>query len=254
MKVISVINQKGGVVKTTITINLTYGLAETGKRVLLVDLDPQANSSTVFAPESDKERTVGRLLMDRTVNARKVIHSGGIDGLRLDIIPSNIHLAVTAEAIIGRPHREKIISHHLARIKDAYDYILIDSPPNLGLLTMNAIYAADYFIIPTSYAKYSLDGIGDLFNTLAEVKEGESIAYKILRSMKDVRTQRTNAAIEEALEQFSGPTLYNTIIRRTEALNQSQMEARTIYQYDPKCAGADDFRDLVKEVLADEKN
>jgi chromosome partitioning protein len=167
---------------------------------------------------------------------------------RLFIIPSNIRLAITAEQITVRTHREKLLYNHLKRIVNDFDAILIDCPPNLGVLTINAIYAAEYIIIPTIYGKYSLDGIADLFSSIAEVKETESFQYRILRNAFDARNKQTNQFIENQLEPFS-TNLLKTIIRKTEAINQAQINNEPVFTFDPKGNGTQDFTALTQEIL-----
>jgi len=147
-----------------------------------------------------------------------------------------------------RTHREKILYNHLEKVKDKFDFIVIDCPPTLGVLTINAIFAADILLIPTNYSKYSLDGISDLFNSIAEVKETENYNYRILRSIKDSRSTRTNEVIEEVLKDFKN-NLFNTVIRRNEAINQAQMENLPVWVYEPKSTGTQDFQSLAEEIM-----
>ena len=124
---------------------------------------------------------------------------------------------------------------------------MIDCPPNLGVLTINAIYTSDFILIPTSYSKYSLDGIADLFNSIAAVKESDKYDYKILRNIKDTRNKKTNEAIEEQLDQFNG-NLFKTIIRKSESINQAQFVNLPIFVFDPTSIGSEDFISLTKEI------
>jgi chromosome partitioning protein len=258
MKIV-VLNQKGGVGKSTITVNLGYGLAKAGKKTLILDLDPQGHSSVIYVPEVPKEETVSELFRNKNFDVTRVIRPAVVmqddtendqtsEVENLFIIPSNIHLAASSESIISRTHREKILHNHLKKIENKFDYILVDCPPTLGVLTVNAIYTADLILIPTSYSKYSLDGISDLFNSIAEVKESENYNYRILRSIKDSRSTRTNAVIEEALEDFQDHLL-KTVIRRNEAINQAQMVDQPVFLFDPNSSGVQDFTSLTEEII-----
>lgn len=250
--IIAILNQKGGVGKSTIAVNLSYGLATAGRRTLLIDLDPQAHSSVIYCPEIPTNGTIREALSERGLDIHTLIRPAVVNGeplTTLFLIASNIHLAITAEQITTRTHREKLLFNHLKKVAGEFDFILIDCPPNLGVLTVNAIYAAERIVIPTTYGKYSLDGIADLFNSITEIKESKAFHYRILRNAFDARTTQTNQFIEGQLEPFA-PHLLQTIIRRSEAINQAQINSEPIFTFDPKGNGTRDFSALTQEILS----
>ena len=248
---LAILNQKGGVGKTTVSINLAYGLAKRGKRTLLIDLDPQAHSSVIFCTDIPAGGTVREIFERRDVDVRLLIRPAEVRGApvaNLFIIPSNIHLAVTAERMISQHYRERRLDKALAPVRGEYDFIVLDCPPNLGVITVNAIYTADRVLIPTTYGRYSLDGIADLFASIREIRENADGAYVILRNAFDARNRATNEYIEQQLEAVRA-NLLSTVIRKSEAINQAQISGEPVFSYDPKGHGSEDFAALTEEVL-----
>jgi chromosome partitioning protein len=247
---IAVLNQKGGVGKTTVAVNLAYGLAQAGKRTLLIDLDPQAHASVIYCTDIPRDSTVKEVFEHRNADLRELIAPAVVHGetvKHLFLVPSNIHLAVTAEHMITQHYREKRLHAQLEKLGDTYDFIVLDCPPNLGVITVNAIYTADWILIPTTYGRYSLDGIADLFTSIEEIREGKGACW-ILRNALDSRNRATNDYIEKQLESVRSHVL-KTIIRRTEAINQAQINGEPVLTFDPKGYGAEDFQALTMEVL-----
>lgn len=260
-KKVVIINQKGGVGKSTVAVNLSYGLARKGNRTLLVDLDPQSHSSCIYKTDIDKDLTVSNLLLDKNYNISNITFPAEVrdtsknslenQKVKLEnlwVIPSSIHLALVAEMIISSKFREKLLDNHFKKIINDYDYIIEDCPPTLGVITINAIYTADIIIIPTNYGRYSLDGIADLFNSINEIKEGHQFKYRILRNLYEQRNTQTNNHIGEQLKHFED-NMFKTIIKKNEAINQSQINGDPVIIFNPGCTGAKDFSQLVEEFL-----
>jgi chromosome partitioning protein len=247
---IAILNQKGGVGKTTVSVNLAYGLAQAEKRTLLIDLDPQAHATVIYCDDIPRDRTIKEIFDRRNADLGECIAPASVHGeavKNLFIVPSNIHLAVTAERMISMHYREKRLHAQLEKLGDEYPYMLLDCPPNLGVITVNAIYAADWILIPTTYGRYSLDGIADLFTSIEEIREGKGGCW-ILRNAFDSRNRATNEYIDKQLKSVQEHVL-KTVIRKSEAINQAQISGEPVLTYDPKGHGAQDFLALTKEVL-----
>lgn len=248
---VSIINQKGGTGKTTTALNLAAALAYQGYRTLLVDLDPQAHATIGIGvdPDSIKE-SVADLMSVPKKNIAEVVVPTYILGLF--IAPSHIRLARAAEQVYTRVFREAILAQALKDVD--YDFVLIDCPPSLGVLTTNSLFACDFIIIPCQISRYSLDGLADLLTTIETVK-GLSLEelfrgdhFRILLTMFDKRNRVTNEYILEQLEPYRDKT-FHTIIMKNESLNQAQIAQKSIFDFDPKSTGAQDHLRLANEFL-----
>ncbi len=245
-KVIAFANQKGGVAKTTTTLNLGVALRELGHRVLVVDLDPQGNLTMSQGMNPDAiERSMFDVLVHR-VPISDVIH-----GAEVDIAVASIDLAgaeLSLSALIGR---ERALEKALVEVRGRYDYILIDTPPSLGLLTINAFVAADSVIVPVQCEYLSLRGLVQLENTLAMVRENLNPSVRvegIVPTMYDGRTLHAREAIE-ILEEHFGDLVYDTRIRKTVRYAEAPVKGSSVLRYDPSGPAAQAYRDLAKEVL-----
>lgn len=253
MKVISILNQKGGTGKTTTAINLSSGLAYNKKRSLLIDMDPQSHSTIGLGIEvEDPELSISKVLSDPKTPLKEVIIKTYIKNL--NILPSHISLARIAEQIYTKLYKEAILNRTIESIKKDYDYIIIDCPPSLGILAINALFASDFLIVPCQMSRYSLDGLSDLMDVVRAVKntgeeKNKDMPYlRILLTMFDVRNKVTNKFILKQLEPFEN-RIFKTRIMKNEALNQAQITQKSIFDFDPKSRGAENYKNLTKEIL-----
>ncbi len=245
-RVIAFANQKGGVAKTTTTLNLGVAFAEHGLRVLIVDLDPQGNLTMSQGMNPDAiERSMFDVLVHR-LPISEVIHKKEVD-----IAVSSIDLAGAELALSSMIGRERALEKALLEVRDKYDFVLIDTPPSLGLLTINAFVAATGVIVPVQCEYLSLRGLVQLENTLAMVRENLNPEVKvegILPTMLDSRTLHSREAIE-ILEENFGKLVYQTRIRKTVRYAEAPVKGLSVLKYDPNGSAAEAYRDLAKEVL-----
>ncbi len=253
MKTIAILNQKGGTGKTTTAINLSSGLAYKGKKTLLIDIDPQNHSTIGLGIEIvDQDLSISKVLSNQEGLLKEIIAKTYIKNL--DMVPSHISLAKTAEQMYTKLYKESTLNRAIQPVKKNYDYIIIDCPPSLGVLTINALFASDLLIVPCQMSRYSLDGLSDLIDIVRAVKNTSSekdtnmSCLRILLTMFDVRNKVTNDFILKELELFKNMILY-TKIMKNEALNQSQIAQKSIFDFDPKSRGAENYENLTKEIL-----
>ena len=241
-RTIAVANQKGGVGKTTTTINLSAALAEQGKKVLLVDLDPQGNATSgVGVDKRDLENTVYELFVGRTT----------LDFLNLSVLPANINLSGAEIDLIDMENREYHLKDILQQIKDDYDFILIDCPPSLNMLTVNAMTAADTVLVPIQCEYYALEGLSQLIHTINLVKKRLNPHLQlegVVFTMYDARTKLSMQVVEN-VKQTLKENIYNTIIPRSIKLAEAPSYGMPITAYAPTSPGADAYRLLAMEVI-----
>ncbi|MBM4273370.1 MAG: ParA family protein [Deltaproteobacteria bacterium] len=249
--VVAIINQKGGTGKTTTAINLSAGLAYQGYRTLVVDLDPQGHTTIGLGVEPDSfQECMAEVLSVPRKRIAEVIVATYIPGLYL--APSHIRLARAAEQCYTRVFREMILAQSLEGLE--FDFVLIDCPPSLGVLTTNSLFSCSFIIIPCQISRYSLDGLADLLTTVETVKNlspeelFEQDLFRILLTTYDRRNRVTNEYILEQLKPYRDKT-FATFIMKNEALNQAQIAQKAIFDYDPRSSGAHDYRQLTTEFL-----
>ena len=250
MKVFAFANQKGGVAKTTTTLNLAVALSESGHRVLCVDLDPQGNLTMSQGIDPDTvEKSLYHVLVERMPIKEIIQHR------EVDIAVASIDLAGAEIAMSTQIGRERSLQKALAQVADEYDYVCIDTPPSLGLLTINALTAADKVIVPVQCEYLSMRGLVQLQNTLHMVRENLNPGVEIegiLPTIMDTRTVHAKEAIE-ILEENFGDRVFASRIRKTVRFAEAPVKGMSVLKYDPDGMAAQSYRDLAKEVLANGK-
>ena len=250
-RVIAMCNQKGGVGKTTTTINLAAALAEYGRRVLIVDFDPQGAASVGLGiSPHELDRTVYNLLMERDADLQDVLRHTAVPGL--DLLPANIDLSAAEVQLVGEVARESVLSRVLRPVLDDYDVVFIDCQPSLGLLTVNALTAAHGVLIPLECEFFALRGVALLIETIEKVRDRLNPRLEvdgILATMYDSRTLHAREVVARVNEAF-GDTLLHTVIGRTVKFPDATVAAEPITQYAPTHPGAEAYRRLARELVA----
>jgi len=248
-KVISVSNQKGGVGKTTTTVNVAAFIAGRGRRVLIIDIDPQANAGYgVGVNAGEAERTIYEVLIG-TVPVRDVVVGTSVPNL--DLIPSNIHLSGAQMDLLDMEGKEFILREAIREIKGGYDYIFIDCPPSLGILTLNSLAAADSVMIPLQCEYYALEGLNQLLRIIAMVQENlnRGLAIEgVVLTMYDSRTNLSQQVVSDVREYF-GDKVFKTIIPRNVRLSEAPSFGKPIGMYDRTSIGSVTYENLAEEVL-----
>ena len=248
-KIIAIANQKGGVGKTTTSVNLAASLGVLEKKVLLIDADPQANATSGLGIDVEKVELGTYQLLEHSIKANEAIMK--TSSPNLDIIPSHIDLVAIEIELVDKDEREYMLKQAITHLKEDYDYILIDCAPSLGLLTLNALTAADSVIIPIQCEYFALEGLGKLLNTIKSVQKIHNKNLDIeglLLTMYDSRLRLSNQVVEEVQKHFN-EMVFSTIIQRNVRLSEAPSYGESIINYDAGSKGASNYLSLAHEII-----
>lgn len=248
-KIIAIANQKGGVGKTTTSINLAASLGVLEKKVLLIDADPQANATSGLGVEVDSIEIGTYQVLEHTISAKEAIIA--TTSPNVDLIPAHIDLVAIEIELVDKEDREYMLKKSILEIKNDYDYIIIDCAPSLGLITLNSLVAADSVIIPIQCEYFALEGLGKLLNTIKSIQNIHNPALDIeglLLTMFDSRLRLSNQVVDEVRKHFSS-MVFDTIIRRNTRLGEAPSYGETIIAYDATSKGAVNYLNLAQELL-----